>query len=129
MADYVLALKGNQGTLNEDVALFFCEQKACEFKDTVLSRHRTLENSHGRIETGTYTAIDGIDWLKKRHHWAGLTSIVMVESVREIIGGKTEQETRFYIASLAANAERQGGRHPWQLGRGEPSLGHGHGVP
>ena len=107
-ADYVLALKGNQGTLNEDVELFFCEQKACEFKDVVFSRHRTLEKSHGRIETRTYTAIDGIDWLKKRHDWAGLTSIVMVESAREIIGGKTEQETRFYISSLAADAERQG---------------------
>ena len=32
----------------------------------------------------------------------------MVESIREIIGGKTEQETRFYISSLAADAERQG---------------------
>ena len=32
----------------------------------------------------------------------------MVESMREIIGGKTERETRFYISSLAADAERQG---------------------
>jgi predicted transposase YbfD/YdcC len=32
----------------------------------------------------------------------------MVESVREIVGGKTEHETRFYISSLAANAKRQG---------------------
>ena len=32
----------------------------------------------------------------------------MVESSREIIGGKTEQETRFYISSLAADAARQG---------------------
>ncbi len=53
-------------------------------------------------------SIDAIDWLKQRHAWASLTSIVMVESIREIIGGKTEQETRFYISSLAADAERQG---------------------
>ena len=46
--------------------------------------------------------------LKKRHAWTGLTSIVMALSIREIIGGKTEQETRFYISSLGANAERQG---------------------
>jgi predicted transposase YbfD/YdcC len=107
-ADYVLALKGNQGTLSEDVELFFDEQKAVGFKDTTISRHETLEKSHGRIETRTYTAIDEIGWLKERHDWVGLKSIVMVESVREIIGGKTESETRFYISSLSADAERQG---------------------
>ena len=107
-ADYVLALKGNQGSLSEDVELFFSEQNACKFKDVVVSRHQTLEKSHGRIETRTYTSVDAIDWLKDRHRWTGLASIVMVESIREIVGGKTEQETRFYISSLAANAERQG---------------------
>jgi predicted transposase YbfD/YdcC len=108
-ADYVLALKGNQGTLSDDVELFFAEQKACDFKDTTVSRHRTLEKSHGRIETRTYTAVGDIDWLTKQHRgWAGLKSIVMVESVREIVGGKTEHETRFYISSLGADAERQG---------------------
>ena len=107
-ADYVLALKGNQGTLSDDVELFFTEQKACNFKDTVVSRHETLEKSHGRIETRTYASIDAIDWLKKRHDWVGLKSIVMVESMREIIGQKTEPETRFYISSLPADAVRQG---------------------
>ena len=107
-ADYVLALKGNQGTLQQDVELFFTEQKAREFADTTISRHQTLEKSHGRIETRTYTAIGDIAWLEERHDWAGLCSIVMVESVREIIGGKTESETRFYISSLSADAERQG---------------------
>jgi predicted transposase YbfD/YdcC len=99
-ADYVLALKGNQGRLSEDVELFFTEQKARKFADTNISRHQTLEKSHGRIETRTYTAIEDIAWLTARHDWAGLRSIVMVESVREIIGGKTEQETRFYISSV-----------------------------
>jgi predicted transposase YbfD/YdcC len=108
-ADYVLALKGNQGTLSADVELFFAEQKACNFKDTAVSKHRTLEKSHGRIETRTYTATGDIAWLTKSHPgWKGLKSIVMVESVREIVGGKTECETRFYISSLNADAERQG---------------------
>lgn len=108
-ADYVLALKGNQGTLSADVGLFFAEQKACNFKDTAISRQRTLEKSHGRIETRTYTATSDIAWLAKQHPaWKGLKSIVMVESMREIVGGKTEHETRFYISSLSADAERQG---------------------
>ena len=107
-ADYMLALKGNQGMLHDDVALLFTEQKACAFKDVAVSRHETLEKSHGRIETRTYTAIDDIEWLTQRHDWVGLKSIVMVDSTREIIGGKTETETRFYISSLSADAVRQG---------------------
>jgi predicted transposase YbfD/YdcC len=108
-ADYVLALKGNQGTLREDVELFFNEQAAAAFKDVAVSRHKTLEKSHGRIETRVYTAIDQIDWLKERHDWTGLCSIVMVESTREHVGlDKTEIETRFYISSLAADARTQG---------------------
>jgi predicted transposase YbfD/YdcC len=107
-ADYVLALKGNQGTLQQDVELFFTEQKARNFEDTTISRHETLEKSHGRIETRTYTVVDDIAWLTERHDWSGLKSIVMVDSSREIIGGKTESETRFYISSLSADGERQG---------------------
>ena len=107
-ADYVLALKGNQGTLRDDVELFFTSHKESPFKDLAVSRHQTLEKSHGRIETRAVTALDQIDWLKKRHNWMGLKSIVMVESIREIIGGKTEQETRYYISSRVANAEQQG---------------------
>ena len=106
-ADYVLALKGNQGTLREDVELFFAEQKARDFEDVAVSRHRTVDGDHGRIETRTYTAIDDIGWLDERHDWTGLKSIVMVESLREI-DGKTEPETRFYISSLPADAKLQG---------------------
>jgi predicted transposase YbfD/YdcC len=98
-ADYVLALKGNQGTLREDVELFATEQKAIGFKDTKVSRHQTVDGDHGRIETRTYTAIHDVAWLQERHAWPGLKGVVMVESTREI-GDKIEQETRFYITSL-----------------------------
>ena len=106
-ADYVLALKGNQGTLRNDVEEFFTEQKANRYADCKPSRHETLEKSHGRIETRTVTVVGTIDWLKERHTWTGLTSIVMVESCREI-AGKSEREARFYITSLKADAERLG---------------------
>ena len=99
-ADYVLALKGNQGTLRGDVELFAAEQKANGFKHTHVSRHQTVDGDHGRIETRTYTAFHDIAWLKQRHAWPGLNGIVMVESTREI-GDKIERETRFYITSLA----------------------------
>jgi predicted transposase YbfD/YdcC len=98
-ADYVLALKGNQGTLREDVEVFAAEQKANGFKDTKVSRHETVDGDHGRIETRTYTAIHDVAWLQERHDWPGLRGLVMVESTREI-GAKIERETRFYITSL-----------------------------
>ena len=98
-ADYVLALKGNQGALREDVEVFAAEQKAKDFKDAKVTRHETVDGDHGRIETRTYTAIHDVAWLQERHDWPGLQGVVMVESTREI-DDKIERETRFYITSL-----------------------------
>ena len=108
-ADYILALKGNQGSLREDVELFAAEQKANDFKDTTVSRHQTVDGDHGRIETRNITVIHDVSWLQDRHHWPALTSVVMVESTRVIPGpdqdaDKIEHETRFYITSLALAA-------------------------
>jgi len=106
-ADYVLALKGNQGTLREDVEVFAAEQKANSFKDTKVSRHETVDGDHGRIETRTYTVIHDVAWLQERHDWPGLRGVLMVESTREM-GEKIEQETRFYITSLVWLADQLG---------------------
>jgi predicted transposase YbfD/YdcC len=106
-ADYVLALKGNQGTLREDVELFAAEQKGNGFKDAKISRHETVDGDHGRIETRTTTVIHDVAWLQERHHWPGLQAVIMVESAREI-ADKTERETRFYITSLVWLASQIG---------------------
>ena len=118
-ADYVLALKGNQGALRDDVEEFFIEQKANNYANCTPSQHETLEKSHGRIETRTVTVVGAIDWLKERHAWTGLVSIVMVESCREM-AGKSERESRFYITSLPALAERIGSaiRGHWGIENG-----------
>ena len=102
-ADYILALKGNQGSLREDVEVFAAEQKAKGFADTQISQDTTIGGDHGRIETRTTTVIHDVEWLQERHDWPGLKAVVMVESSREI-GGKTEQETRFYLTSLVMAA-------------------------
>ncbi len=106
-ADYVLALKGNQGSLREDVEVFVAEQKAVSFKDTKISRDQTVDGDHGRIETRTTTVIHDVAWLQERHDWPGLKAVVMVESTREI-GDKIERETRFYITSLVLLASLLG---------------------
>ena len=76
-ADYVLALKGNQGTLREDVEVFAAEQKANGFRDTTISRDQTVDGDHGRIETRTTTVIHDVAWLQERHDWPSLKAIVM----------------------------------------------------
>ena len=106
-ADYVLALKGNQGLLREDVEVFMAEQKAASFQNTTISRHETVDGDHGRIETRTTTVIHDTAWLQDRHDWPGLKAVVMVQSTREI-DGKIEQETRFYITSLVLLANLLG---------------------
>jgi predicted transposase YbfD/YdcC len=106
-ADYVLALKGNQASLREDVETFVAEQKAADFEHTTISQDQTVDGDHGRIETRTTTVIHDVAWLQKRHDWPGLKAVVMVESTRET-AGKIERETRFYITSLVLLAHLLG---------------------
>jgi predicted transposase YbfD/YdcC len=106
-ADYILALKGNQGTLCEDVELFTKEQKSRGFSDTTISTHKTLDGDHGRIETRRYTVIHDVNWLYERHQWPGLKGVVIVDSEREI-GDKTEHETHLYITSSTLPADKIG---------------------
>lgn len=106
-ADCVLALKGNQGTLREEVELFADEQQANDFKDAKISQHSTVDGDHGRIETRRTTVFHDVRWLQERHDWPGLRAVVMVQSAREI-GDKVERETRFYITSSADKADKLG---------------------
>jgi len=106
-ADYVLALKGNQGSLRDDVEVFVAEQTARDFQDTTVSRHETVDGDHGRIETRTTTVVHDVAWLQERHDWPGLKGIVVVESLREI-DSKIQRETRLYITSLVLLAAQLG---------------------
>jgi predicted transposase YbfD/YdcC len=103
-ADYVLALKGNQGTLHDDVKLFFEDE---ELSKTCLS-HKTLDGDHGRIEQRFCRVSDDIGWLIKRHpEWKGLRTIVAVTLITtNKKTGEVSQATRYYISSLTANAKR-----------------------
>jgi predicted transposase YbfD/YdcC len=100
-ADYVLALKGNQGTLHKDVRLFFEEGS----KDSTWYQHDTTDGDHGRIEQRFCTATDDIDWLKEQHNWQGLRSIIRIKAFRtDKKTGVLEEETRYYISSLPPDA-------------------------
>ena len=106
-ADYILALKSNQGSLREDVETFANEQNSRDFVKfpdllltkpstpiTVASRHenrRSCPTSNGCMR-GTLAAS---------------RSFIMVNSLREF-REKVEHETRYYITSTTLPAERSG---------------------
>ena len=115
-ADYVLALKGNQGILKEDIELYFQDAKETNFKIGVFDYHKTVEKDHGRIEIREYWATDTIDWITYKDEWKGFTSICMVKSER-IIGNQSSVEERFYISSLKLNAKEIGNaiREHWGI--------------
>jgi len=103
-ADYVLALKSNQGNLFEDVKSLFEEEKKNGFKNIKVDFDKTIDAGHGRIETRKCWASNDIEWLEDKNKWAGIQSIAMIESIRET-NDKTETETRLYIASLPPDAK------------------------
>jgi predicted transposase YbfD/YdcC len=100
-ADYLISLKGNQGTLHDDVRLLF-ENKP---KALTYYNDEQVDKGHGRIETRRCTVTEDIQWLKEQHpQWKGLRSIIEIESIRDIKGEITI-EKRYYIGSLAPKAD------------------------
>lgn len=96
-ADYVLALKGNQGTLFEDVKLYFQHESSKEeaFKN---AHFETLEKGHGRIEERHYVGIDTSAW-GMSEGWTDLNSIIQVTAKRTL-KGEESTEQRWYISSV-----------------------------
>lgn len=102
--DYVLSLKGNQGTLHKDVEDYFGWAVKTGFKEIAYDSCKTLEKGHGRIETRRCFVTEDVDWLAQKADWEGLKSIIMVEAQREVIGEKPTIERRYFISSLEADA-------------------------
>lgn len=102
-ADYILALKGNQASLHDDIKLFVKEQKSVNFAQAKISTCQTIDADHGRIETRRATLIHDVGWLQDRHDWPGLKAVILIDSTREI-GAKSERETRLYLTSSPLNA-------------------------
>ncbi len=103
-ADYVISLKGNQGTLHADVKDYLDWAERIKFKEIGFDYCSSLEKGHGRIEKRRCWVTEEIDWLEEKADWANLQSVIMVEAEREVIGGEKTVERRYFISSLAANA-------------------------
>ena len=99
--DYVLSLKGNQGTLHEEVKLLMDEAIQHDFEHMRYDTCETIDGDHGRIEKRRLWCTDQIDWFRDKGQWPGLRSFACVESERTI-GDRTTRERRYFISSLDA---------------------------
>ena len=102
-ADYVLALKGNQGTAFAEIKGFLDD--AVERKDSQLQAKETVDKGHGRLEIRRYWQTEDLGWFADRSQWEGLRSVGLVESVREK-NGRSSVERRYYLSSLKLDVEK-----------------------
>lgn len=97
--DYVLALKGNQGTLYDDVKLYFEDKKFCEAIQKAGGYKKTCELAHGQIETREFFQTEDVKWLPQLKAWKGLKSIGMEHKTIDR-NGEIIHEYRYFISSL-----------------------------
>jgi predicted transposase YbfD/YdcC len=102
--DYVLAVKGNQGTLYDDIKLYFDNMEKCKSE---YDFHRKVEKGHGRIETREHWITSDVEWLDPKGKWKNLSSIGMVRSER-LVNKEKSAEIRYYITSREFSAEKFG---------------------
>ena len=101
-ADYVLALKDNQGNLFEDVKLLFDDLEKSEYKAYSYSYHKTVDKGHGRIEIRECWVIserETISHLRGYKKWKGLNAVSRIRAQRWV-GEEKSSEDRYHIASL-----------------------------
>ena len=105
--DYILALKGNQKLLHKDVKNWFELARKEEFAGREHSYYQQIEAGHHRVEKRQIwtVAVSELLPLHNQSLWTGLKTVVMVVNERRL-WNKTTTEVRFYLSSLASNAEK-----------------------
>jgi predicted transposase YbfD/YdcC len=97
--NYVISLKGNQGTLHDDVILYLRDATNHELVN------ENNDKGHGRIEQRVAAVSHDISWLQDIHEWPGLKAIGQITAT-VWKKGKETTETRYYISSLALTAQK-----------------------
>ncbi len=107
-ADYILALKENQGHLYEDVVKLFDDLAESRFKAYVYSHDRKVNKNHGRLEIRECWVITDpkvLIHLRDVGEWKSLRSVVKVQAERRI-GEEITVKDRYFISSLESDAQR-----------------------
>lgn len=124
-ADYLMALKRNQGSLHDEVIdqFHFAKTQIQREKSKHWDFHENIEKSNGRISTRRVAVTNGLDWMESsiRKRWNGLSSLIAVELESYHIAKKDmTKQTRFYISSLESSAKEfnQLIRQHWSIENG-----------
>lgn len=100
-ADYVLALKANQGSLLEDVRLYFTDEEFLKKS----AYKKTLEKARGKTEKREYWQTGDISWMSQKKEWAGLKTIILARNTVTGTDGVEATEERYFISSLPVGIE------------------------
>ena len=103
--DYLLALKGNQSTLAEQVEHVFAKADKAGYRDYDVDFYETTERNRDRFEIRRHWTLGIANAMIDVHAWRGLNIIAMVESQRTI-KNETSVEYRYYISSIENDAKR-----------------------
>lgn len=102
-ADYILAVKANQGNLYHEIVDMFEKVTKPEFAHFIHSVDDQLDKDHGRIESRKCVSIENLGWLFEIQQWQDARSISKITAT-VIRKGKETVEDRYYISSLPGNA-------------------------
>jgi predicted transposase YbfD/YdcC len=98
--EYVLALKENQGLLYNRTKALLDEALREGFKGLIHDVYQETDSGHGRIETRQVWITPEVEYLgEAAEGFVGLQGVAMVEATREVAGGKTSYERRYYLFS------------------------------
>jgi predicted transposase YbfD/YdcC len=117
-ADYLLAVKGNQGTLYEDIRLFLDTLSQQTALPQTADYHETVDKGHGRIEVRRCWISTEIVWLDKREQWSDLALISVVESERHQ-ADQVSRERRYFIVQSTRRCSNSAGGGAIPLERGK----------
>jgi predicted transposase YbfD/YdcC len=123
-ADYIMAVKGNQGTLYEDIQELFAGFEDEMYQNVEYETAQRVNQGHGREEYRQLWVVDAPeyrDYLRQGEKWAKLHSLVKLVSVRYLPDqDKMETSTRYFISSWQASASEflQAIRDHWQIENG-----------
>jgi predicted transposase YbfD/YdcC len=104
--DYIFSLKGNHGTLHEEVKLFMDDAIT---NNSGYDYSTETQGDHGRIETRKVWYCQDVQWMADSKDWPGLSSLIAVESQR-VQGEKTTVERRYFISSLSGKDAKSTGQ-------------------
>lgn len=97
-ADYILVAKGNQEKLYGELLDRFIACGEADYDVPGLTKHVTVEKSHGRVERREYHCLAAPRDSAILRRWPGVRSLVMIHR-RSQQGDRVQEETSFAISS------------------------------